>query len=131
MNMGLSNTKSMLIALLAFSGLALCGSLGISQTVSASELTKSSEKNSILLVQHPNENSQNIFVAEQAKPSYIVSVAQDELISNALLIFLYLALPASFGLLIWQHDKRRQEQLARLIEQIATLERIWQRNPQH
>ncbi|NUN67456.1 hypothetical protein HCU40_22800 (plasmid) [Pseudanabaena biceps] len=130
MNISLSNTKSMLIALLAFSGVALCGSLGISQSVSASELAKSSEKSSIL-VQNTNENGQNIFAAEQAKPSYIVSVAQDELISNALLIFLYLALPASFGLLIWQHDKRHKEQLAKLIEQIATLERIWHQDPQH
>lgn len=129
MNIILSNTKSTLIAFLALSGLALFGSLGISQTVSASELTKSSEKNS--LVQNTNENGQNIFAAEQAKPSYIVSVAQDELISNALLIFLYLALPASFGLLIWQHDKRHKEQLAKFIEQIATLERIWNQDPQY
>ncbi len=133
MNVNLSNIKSKLIALFAVGGLAISGSL-ISQTALAAELKTTPETIPTLgknvSEQSNNENKSDIFASEQSKSTYIVSVGQDEWISTILLIFLYLVLPASLGLAIWQHDKRSKEQLAKLIQQVATLERIWYQDPQ-
>jgi len=63
--------------------------------------------------------------------SYLVSPVQDAMISNILLVFLYLVLPTGVVLAIWRQEKRNRIQRMSLESQIEMLERIWKKSPQH
>ncbi len=63
--------------------------------------------------------------------SYLVSPVQDAMISNMLLAFIYLVLPAGVALAIWRQEKRNRIQTMSLESQIEMLERIWKKSPQH
>ncbi len=51
----------------------------------------------------------------------------DGMLATALLWTVYLGLPSSVIVAIWCYDQRSREQMVKLVEQIATLERIWQK----
>jgi hypothetical protein len=51
----------------------------------------------------------------------------DGMLASALLWTIYLGLPISLIVAIWCYDQRAREQTAKLVEQVATLERIWQK----
>ncbi|MEO8893064.1 MAG: hypothetical protein ABI417_16365, partial [Coleofasciculaceae cyanobacterium] len=53
----------------------------------------------------------------------------DETLANALLWITFLSLPIGTSVAIWRYDQHAREQMVKLTEQMATLERIWQ-NPQ-
>lgn len=50
----------------------------------------------------------------------------DEMLASGLLWTFYLSLPLSLIVAIWRYDRRSREQMAKLLQQVATLERIWQ-----
>jgi hypothetical protein len=60
------------------------------------------------------------------KRTALLSPALDERLANTLLWISYPGLPISLIVAIWHHDRRAREQMAKLLQQIATLERIWQ-----
>jgi hypothetical protein len=51
----------------------------------------------------------------------------DGMLASGLLWTVYLGLPISMIVAIWCYDQRASEQMVKLVEQIATLERIWQK----
>lgn len=50
----------------------------------------------------------------------------DGMLASGLLWTFYLSLPLSVMVAIWRYDQRTREQMAQLLQQVATLERIWQ-----
>lgn len=50
----------------------------------------------------------------------------DRMLASGLLWTSYLSLPIIVSVAIWHDDHRVREQMAKLVSQIATLERIWQ-----
>jgi hypothetical protein len=50
----------------------------------------------------------------------------DELLSSFLLWTMYLGLPLTMTIAIWNYDQRARESMAQLVQHIAMLERIWQ-----
>jgi len=50
----------------------------------------------------------------------------DESLANGLLWTFYLSLPIAVIVAIWRYDQRDREQRIKLVQQVATLERIWQ-----
>lgn len=50
----------------------------------------------------------------------------DGMLASGLLWTFYLSLPLSVIVAIWRYDQRAREQMAQLLQQVATLERIWQ-----
>jgi hypothetical protein len=50
----------------------------------------------------------------------------DELLSSFLLWAVYLGLPLTLPIAIWNYDQRTRESMAQLVQHIAMLERIWQ-----
>ena len=59
--------------------------------------------------------------------SALLSPELDGMLATALLWTIYLGLPISVIVAIWCYDQRSREQMVKLVEQIATLERIWQK----
>ena len=59
--------------------------------------------------------------------SALLSPELDGMLATALLWTVYLGLPSSVIVAIWCYDQRSREQMVKLVEQIATLERIWQK----
>jgi hypothetical protein len=125
--------KSNLIALLA-AGLTVSSLAGLSQPAVSAEASTSPA-----LAQTSIDTGREAFgralvpeafAPSQITSSYLISPAQDEFIANALLMFLYLVLPAGFGVALWQHDKRYQERLAKFTLQVVALERIWEQESQ-
>lgn len=57
----------------------------------------------------------------------LISPELDERIANVLLWAFYLSFPASAIAAVWCYDRRAREQTAVLVQNIAALERIWQR----
>jgi hypothetical protein len=53
------------------------------------------------------------------------------MLSSGLLWTFYLSLPISVIVAIWRYDQRDREQMVKLVEQVATLERIWQKPQVH
>jgi hypothetical protein len=51
----------------------------------------------------------------------------DAMLASALLWTVYLGLPITVIAAIWCYDQHTREQTAKLVEQVATLERIWQK----
>jgi hypothetical protein len=131
MNCNSIAVKSNLIALLA-AGLTLSSLVSISQVAVSAEAPNSPTPASIDTGREAfgPATAPETFAPSQTAPSYLISPVQDEAISNALLMFLYLALPAGFGFALWQHDKRNQERLAKFTLQIVALERIWRQGSQ-
>lgn len=58
----------------------------------------------------------------------LLSPEIDEMLVNSLLWTIYLGLPLGIIVAVWRYDQRDRERMAKFIEQIAMLERIWQ-NP--
>ncbi|HEY9626279.1 MAG TPA: hypothetical protein V6C84_03170 [Coleofasciculaceae cyanobacterium] len=58
----------------------------------------------------------------------LLSPEMDAMLANTLLWTIYLGLPLGIIVAVWRYDQRDRERMAKFIEQIATLERIWQ-NP--
>ncbi|MEG3850978.1 hypothetical protein QT971_28275 [Microcoleus sp. herbarium19] len=56
--------------------------------------------------------------------------AQQEIISQMLLGFIYFVLPAGVGLGIFVHGKYTQHRSATLNKQIEILEQVWKQTPQ-
>ena len=50
----------------------------------------------------------------------------DGMLASGLLWAFYLSLPIAVIVAIWRYDRRAREQMAKLLQQVATLERIWQ-----
>jgi hypothetical protein len=50
----------------------------------------------------------------------------DELLSSFLLWTVYLGLPLTLTIAIWNYDQRARESMAELVQHTAMLERIWQ-----
>jgi hypothetical protein len=59
--------------------------------------------------------------------SALLSPELDGMLATALLWTVYLGLPISVIVAIWCYDQRASEHMVKLVEQIATLERIWQK----
>jgi len=55
----------------------------------------------------------------------------DGMLASGLLWMFYLSLPLSVIVAIWRYDQHAREQMAQLLQQVATLERIWQRPQAH
>jgi hypothetical protein len=55
----------------------------------------------------------------------------DGMLANALLWTIYLSLPIGMVVAIRCYDRHTHQQMAKLAEQIATLERIWQKTQTH
>lgn len=53
----------------------------------------------------------------------------DGMLASGLLWAFYLSLPLVVIVAIWRYDRRAREQMAKLLQQVATLERIWQHPP--
>ncbi|MGC1395000.1 MAG: hypothetical protein WA828_12035 [Coleofasciculaceae cyanobacterium] len=94
-------------------------------------------------VQKPGQPSQPITFEQQAyagnptktvaltpvKRTAIFTPELDEVLANALLWISYLSLPIGMSVAIWRYDQHARQQMVKLAQQMATLERIWQ-NPQ-
>lgn len=65
------------------------------------------------------------------KHTALFSPELDEMLAGSLLWVLYLGLPLTVTMAIWRYDQRARQQLAKQVEQIATLERIWQNSQVH
>jgi hypothetical protein len=65
------------------------------------------------------------------KRTAIFSPELDGMLSSGLLWTFYLSLPISVIVAIWRYDQRDREQMVKLVEQVATLERIWQKPQVH
>ncbi|MBW4658202.1 MAG: hypothetical protein KME15_05980 [Drouetiella hepatica Uher 2000/2452] len=74
------------------------------------------------------KTSETIEAIESApvKRTALFNPELDEMLSSSLLWTFYLSLPLSVIVAIWRYDRRACEQMAKLLEQVATLERIWQ-----
>jgi hypothetical protein len=57
----------------------------------------------------------------------VFSPELDGMLASALLWTGYLGLPISLIVAIWCYDQRAREQMVKSVEQVATLERIWQK----
>ncbi|MGA7934658.1 MAG: hypothetical protein WCA35_14025 [Kovacikia sp.] len=66
-----------------------------------------------------------------SQTSYLISPTQDELISNVLLAFLFLVLPAGVAFAVWMQERRDRDRTLTLNAQIQMLERIWKKSPQY
>lgn len=94
-------------------------------------------------VQKPGQPSQQITFEQQAytpnasktvaltpvKRTALFTPELDEILANALIWISFLSLPIGMSVAIWRYDQHAREQMVKLAEQMATLERIWQ-NPQ-
>ncbi|MBI4781867.1 MAG: hypothetical protein HY785_11175 [Oscillatoriophycideae cyanobacterium NC_groundwater_1537_Pr4_S-0.65um_50_18] len=58
----------------------------------------------------------------------LLSPEIDETLANTLLWMIYLGFPLGIIVAVWRYDQRDRDRMAKFIEQIAMLERIWQ-NP--
>lgn len=61
--------------------------------------------------------------------SQLFDNAQQEIISQILLGFIYFVLPVGVGLSIFVHDKCVQQRSATLNKQIDILEQVWKQTP--
>jgi hypothetical protein len=70
-------------------------------------------------------------VSDSTARTALLSPRLDAMLSSSLLWLFYLSFPVSIIVAIWWHDRRSREQIAKLAQQVATLERIWQQPQTH
>jgi hypothetical protein len=119
-----SNSQSLAAALgILFLGAA--ATLGISPVV---ELIANAGATSRLAIESELDRTMT-YEAVNSIPqrrTALFNAELDSLTSSTLLWVFYLSLPVSVVVAIWRYDQRSREQMATLLQQMATLERIWQ-----
>lgn len=89
-------------------------------------------------VQEPGNSSHSVTFDQQShtknvsnaltpvKRTALFTPELDETLANALIWISFLSLPIGMSLAIWRYDQHAREQMVKLAQQMATLERIWQ-----
>jgi hypothetical protein len=76
-------------------------------------------------------NASKTVASTPVKRTALFTPELDETLANVMLWISFLSLPIGMSVAIWRYDQHAREQMVKLTEQMATLERIWQNTEAH